>query len=205
MLTGHSHTVTCVAVSKDGSLVVSGSQDGTVRAWGLSGDKITASSVLNKGVNGILALALSDSGDCLLTVREDDENCAIRVWTVYVSGKKVAAAAEGVLANATEGHTARVTCVAMSGDGTRAVTGAWDKTMCTWNVKERTLVYRLGGLASWVAGVALRFDGTVLSRSDTKVVSAYQGDEMVREFEGHRFSVRALTVTTDGKRLGAGT
>ena len=74
-LRGHQDSVFSVAVSADGRMAVSGSDDGTVRVWELAGGRCTA--VLEGHTQRIHALAFSADGKFLVSGSEDT---SARVW-----------------------------------------------------------------------------------------------------------------------------
>lgn len=57
------------------------------------------------------------------------------------------------------GHTDRVTLVALSGDGTRVLTGSIDKTVTLWDAKTGEKLHTFAGHTDWVTSVALSGDG----------------------------------------------
>lgn len=118
-LSGHVKPCTAAAISKDGTRILSASEDYSIRLWDVaSGKELMAI----KGLETVArCVALSPDGTCCVT--GDDEG-SIRFWDVP-TGKKRAQF---------PGHTGRVQSVALSSDGKVAASGGDDKTVRVWRV-----------------------------------------------------------------------
>jgi WD40 repeat protein/serine/threonine protein kinase len=99
------------------------------------------------------------------------------------------------------GHSEPVECLAVSPDGTLAVSGGWDKTLCLWDIPKREL------LKSWQAhnkpihAVAFTLDGQrILSASDRSVsIWDVRTQRQVGKLPDHSREVHALAVSPDGR------
>jgi WD40 repeat protein len=129
VLRGHQHYVDAMALSADGKTLISGSLDRGVRLWDLvSGQQIA---FLEGHKRAVAAVAFSpdgrlaaSAGGSLAHPYDVSEPRRIRLWDV-VTGKEVAHL---------EGHTADVTSLAFSPDGTRLVSGLRDTAALVWDV-----------------------------------------------------------------------
>ncbi|KIM25847.1 hypothetical protein M408DRAFT_47414, partial [Serendipita vermifera MAFF 305830] len=106
VLSGHAGSVNCVAFSPDGTRVVSGSFDNTLRLW----DGVTGASIgdpMEGHTQNITCVALSPDGTRVVSGSFDK---TLRLWD-GVTGASIG--------DPMEGHTHYVRCVAFSPDGTR--------------------------------------------------------------------------------------
>jgi WD40 repeat protein len=147
---GHNDTVRAVAVSNDGSRIVSGGLDGTVRIWDeVGGMEVGEPRRGHEG--GVFSVAISSDGSSIVSGGLDG---MVRLWDT-ASGKSVG--------KSLCGRGSRVHSVAFSADGSRVVSGGTDCTVRIWDAQS-------DGTA-----VAPRqeHDGRVssLAASDTRVVS----------------------------------
>jgi WD40 repeat protein len=101
-LEGHTGSVWSVAFSPDGTQVVSGSGDNTVRLW----DAVTGSALqtLEGHTDWVTSVAFSPDGKQVVSGSDDD---TVRLWD----------AATGSALQTLEGHTGTVMSVAFSPDG----------------------------------------------------------------------------------------
>ncbi|CCA77459.1 related to WD40-repeat protein (notchless protein), partial [Serendipita indica DSM 11827] len=105
-LRGHSGSVVAVAFSPDGSRIVSGSRDQTIRLW----DAKTGEPVgdpLRGHSNSVTAVAFSPDGSRIVSGSEDE---TIRLWDAK-TGEPVG--------DPLRGHSNSVNAVAFSPDGSR--------------------------------------------------------------------------------------
>ncbi len=111
VFTGHTRDVNAIAISPDGSLVVSASDDHTIRFWSTA-TGAPIGEPLQGHTNAVTAVAFSPDGMCIASGSQDN---TVRLW----SAKKSVAIGEAL-----SGHEDRVTSVAFSPDGTRVVSGS---------------------------------------------------------------------------------
>jgi WD40 repeat protein len=119
-LWGHAGTVCGVALSRNGHLVVSSGEDGTVRL----GEARTRRPLATlRGHTGIIrGLAVSADGRVVVSGGADR---TVRMWDAE-NGRPLA-----IL----EGHTGTVWGVALSADGELAASGSFDGTVKLWKTK----------------------------------------------------------------------
>ena len=73
---GHTHSVTSVAYSPDGSHIVSGSQDKTIRVWNAATGQCVAGPFQGH-TDRVTSVAYSPNGSYIISGSED---CSIKVW-----------------------------------------------------------------------------------------------------------------------------
>jgi hypothetical protein len=109
----------------------------------------------------------------------------------------------GGLLRTLEGHAHWVSAVALTPDGTRAISASADRTLRVWDLASGELLRTLEGHTRWVGAVALTPDGTrAISASDDWTLKVWDlaSGELLRTLEGHADWVRAVAVTPDGTR-----
>ena len=116
---GHDGSVWSVAFSPDGTRIVSGGEDGTVRLWTLDGKPAAKPFKGHEG--GVWSVAFSPDGTRIVSGGEDG---TVRLWTL--DGKPAA--------EPFKGHDGSVRSVAFSPDGTRIVSGGEDGTVRVWDI-----------------------------------------------------------------------
>ena len=113
----------------------------------------------------------------------------------------------GRLLRTLSGHSSLVNAVAVTGDGTRAISGSFDNTLKVWNLETGEQLLTLKGHSSSVNAVAVTGDGTrAISGSfdnTLKVWNLETGEELFT-LQGHSDRVNAVAVTADGKRALSG-
>ena len=121
-LTGRS---AALAVSPDGQIVATGSQDGSLRLWDINTGKTL--SVL-RGHQGIVSgMAFSPDGTLLATASWDGD---VAVWAI----------SSGILFSRFVGHKDAVIGVAFGSDGKTLLSRSLDGTIKVWNIPTGTLM-----------------------------------------------------------------
>jgi WD domain, G-beta repeat len=164
VLKGHTKGVTSVAISRDGTRIVTGSEDNTARVW----DAKTFAELgrLAGHTGAVYSVAFSPDGARIVTGSADN---TARVWDAKTFAEL------GRLKR----HTGAVWSVAFSPDGARIVTGAADNTARVWDANTFAELGRLTGHTGAVYSVAFSTDGhrivTGLGDKTAQVSEIYQG------------------------------
>ncbi|KAL4062785.1 hypothetical protein V8B97DRAFT_2091404 [Scleroderma yunnanense] len=193
---GHTDQVRSVAFSPDGTRIVSGSDDKTVRVWDTDRG-VQIGSPLQGHTDQVRSVAFSPDGTRIVSGSDDK---TVRVWD----------ADRGVqIGSPLQGHTHWVTSVAFSPDGTRVVSGSDDKTVRVWDADRGVQIGSpLQGHTDWVRSVAFSPDGTrIVSGSDDKTVRVWDADRGVQigsPLQGHTNTVTSVAFSPDGIRIVSG-
>ncbi|OAP55758.1 hypothetical protein AYL99_09910 [Fonsecaea erecta] len=106
-----------------------------------------------------------------------------------------------------EGHSASVSSVVFSPDGSRIASGSDDETVRVWDIQTGVCQYTLEGHSDWVWIVVFSPDGSrIASGSDDKTVRVWDVQTGVCQYtlEGHSDWVRSVVFSPDGSRIASG-
>ncbi|KAG2757702.1 WD40 repeat-like protein, partial [Suillus brevipes Sb2] len=118
-LKGHTHDVFCLAWTKDGKMLISGSWDHSIRTWNTTNWQQTA--VLDEHTDLVYAIAISPNGRTLASASYDK---TARLWSLD-NGQPISSPIQ---------HAEQVNCVSFSAGGKRLATGCRDKNAYSWDV-----------------------------------------------------------------------
>ena len=193
-LEGHTDGVAAVSFSPDGSLLASGSSDGTILLW----DMRSRERVATLGhTDGVAAVSFSPDGSLLASGSSDG---TILLWDMR-SRERVA----------TLGHTDGVAAVSFSPDGSLLASGSSDGTILLWDMRSRERVATFGVAilerhTDGVAAVSFSPDGALLASGlgdRTVLLWDVATREQVATL-GHRLWVNAVSFSPDGALLASG-
>jgi hypothetical protein len=195
-LRGHEYTVSSVAFSPDGSRIVSGSWDWTLRLWDaktsqpigepLRGHEYTVSSV-----------AFSPDGGRIVSGSLDN---TLRLWDAR-TGEPIGTPLRG--------HEDAVLSIAFSPDGSRIVSGSDDNSLRLWDARTGEPIGKpLHGHGGAVWSVAFSPDGSrIVSGSGDKTLrlwDAKTGQSIGPLLRGHENPVYSVVFSPDGSRILSG-
>jgi WD40 repeat protein len=186
--TGHTGPVTGLAVSPNGQLLISGGADGTLRVW----NPVSAKENDRLGAHvGGFTLALHPAGTHLVSSGTDR---IAKVWQLPIVPTKPLT------------HADQVTCVAVSGDGTKLATGCNDKQVRLWNLATGVKERDFPGLTLPISCVALSADAKWLAAGGVDktvhIWNAVDGKTLHKRL--FPSAIQALAVSPDNKYLVAG-
>jgi WD40 repeat protein len=199
-LEGHADQLTSMALSPDGKLLVTGSDDKTVRLWQFeSGKELRA---LRGSATFVLSVAISADGRRVLSGSGGEfrnrrfspgSDRSVRLWDVE-TGKELLKL---------EGHRQPVWCVKFLPDGRSAISISEGEARL-WDLTRGREMRRFGGHCSG-QGVALSPDGKLLVTGSYPENSArlweVETGRLIRELVGNRAQIRGADFSPDGKLL----
>jgi len=189
-LTGHLAAVYALALTPDGKMLVSGSRDGTMRVWDI--ERMKCEAVFNYGNTWVNAVVVTPDGKSVVAGTEDGfitlwdialgeqflvlgHHANYWVWGLalapngfhLVSGSGDSTVGLWDLKSRKrlailEGHSDKVSKVAITQDGRWAVSGSLDKTAVIWDLNTGKLVKALRGHDASVECVAISTDGQLV-------------------------------------------
>jgi eukaryotic-like serine/threonine-protein kinase len=195
-LRGHDGAVSCVALTPDGRHIVSGSYDHTVKVWDVDSE-LEGLPRWNKYY--LSSLVLSRDGQRFVGSGSylDNANAGaeVTVWDAN-TGKELLAL---------RGHTSGVTCLAVSADGRRAVSGSFDETVRVWETDKGPGPLILRGDTREINSVALSPDGrrVVTISNQNRAVKVWDADtgEETATLRGLAGVVDGVTFSPDGRHI----
>ena len=229
ILKGHTGSVEALAVSRDGSTLISGAADGTLRVWDIGAGR--TAKTLTGHTGPILCVALAADGHRAVSGSEDR---TIRVWDLEdgralhvvrehmgaVHG--IALSPDGqTIASISEDRTVRL-CELLTGRGRHLFTGfshqsraiAWmpdgrhvvfspgDETVVVLDVAKKQITTTCRGHESIIRAIAVSADGRrILCGSADRSVRLFDATsgELIRTFQGHADQIECVGMTKDGR------
>jgi len=234
VLSGHSDSIWCLALSADGQTLVSGSADGTMKVWNVATARVVQT--LTGHTQPVLSIALSANGQRLASGSADR---TVKVWDlsnsqevysfvahtdnvrgialsangrILVSGSrdrtiKVWDLSTGLEIGTLTGHTDDVTSVVISSDGRLLVSGSFDQTIKVWDLPTGRERCALTGHTGPVWSVALSSDKQcVVSGSADGTIKIWNAStgQEVRTLENHTDYIFCVALSKNGQTLVSG-
>ncbi|XP_071736463.1 protein JINGUBANG-like isoform X3 [Rutidosis leptorrhynchoides] len=194
----HVDAISALALSKDGSLIYSGSWDRTFKVWRTS-DYKCLESVWNAHDDAISAIAVSH--DCVYTGSADRK---IKVWKRHDGEKKHR------LVDTLEKHKSAVNALALSADGSVLYSGACDRSIIVWEKqvsggegRHMAVAGALRGHSKAILCIAVA-DDIVFSGSADKTIRIWRRGINGKSYfslgvlEGHKGPIKCLAVALEG-------
>ncbi len=189
-LLGHNDWVNAVAVTPDGTQIISGSEDGTLKVWDLNrGKELFTLQGHEESVNTVAVTglqAISGAWDKTL-----------KVWDLE-SKKELFSF---------NGHEEAVEAVAVIPGGKRVISASWDKTLKVWDLDKKEELFSLNGHEGIVFAVVVTADGKrAVSASEDRTLKVWDLTTTQELFvlQGHDNIVIAVAVTPDGSKIVSG-
>jgi WD40 repeat protein len=195
-LKGHTNSVRCVAMTKEGNLLLSGADEGTVKIWDLK--TFTCLDTLPGHKGAVRCLTISPDGLYALSGGDDG---TVRLWSL--ADRK-----SSELPNVK--HSRPVYCVAFSGNGQYALSGDEIGCLGIWTYEGGVLkpTTQLKGPVGAITGIAAipDSDEIVTSCGDMTVRhwNIVQKKEVTSPWKQHTDSVQCIGLLHDGKHALSG-
>lgn len=193
-LSGHSAEVTCVAISLDGKVLVSGSNDTTIQVWQLpvGGEvPVSPSQTLTGHLDEVKSVAMSPDGQILASGSTDE---TIQLWNLQ-TGERL---------QTIDAHNQGVKAMTFSSDGKILVSGGEDKTIKLWQLPTGDLLQTLSGHWGEVNSLSISPDGqTLVSASWDQTIRLWHlaTGAHLHSLEEHLDSIAAIAISPDGQKI----
>ncbi|CAE6474338.1 unnamed protein product [Rhizoctonia solani] len=194
-MAGHAGHISSLAFSPDGSRIISGSHDNTIRTW----ESCTGQSI-SKPARGhayaVTSVAFSPNGTFIASGSRDKTIC---IWDAMKGDLR-----HGPLF----GHTDSITSVQFSPDTKCLLSGSHDGCIRVWDVTNGELI--LGPLKTSspaLAPVAFSSDGSFIvsaSQNDIRLWDARTGNIIGNPLRGHNGPITAIATSPDGATIVSG-
>lgn len=168
---GHSNAVNSVSFSRDGSILATGSDDGTVRLWSQDGQLLLKP--LEGHTDAVTSVSVSPDGTKVASVSRDK---TLKLWDIQ-SGK--------LLDNVDSAHSDEINSVAFNSDGTLLATASRDHTIQLWTVQNNSLKRASAPFSKHISSV-----GTVAFSPNGKLLASGSDDGQVILWDLQGNSVR---------------
>jgi TIR domain/WD domain, G-beta repeat len=185
-------SVLSLAVSHDGTAIVSGYADATVKIWNEGAGLLLH--VLNGHTDAVTSVAYSADGRTIISGSVDG---TVRTWD----------AATGMPLRTLKTSSAQISSVAVSPDGRSIAAGGSGDAVVIWDATNLRQLRTLSTQLSAVNALAFARDGRRLfvGGSDTSIqMWDVDSGQLSRSLAGHSGSIRALAISPDGRRLASG-
>ena len=204
-LTGHTWGMHSMALSPDGDILASGSEDTTIRLW----DMRTGAhkKTLNGHTDRVYSVAFSPDGKTLASGSDDN---TVRLWRVDTGEtERILVGHAGEFEGVDNGPSSveGVKSVAFSPDGKTLASGGGDNVIHLSDIGTGKRKMTLTGHTHWVFSLAFRPDGKTLASgsvdSDIRLWDPHTGKHK-KTLTGHGDWVRSIAFSPDGKTLVSG-
>ncbi|QLE49645.1 protein kinase [Nostoc sp. C057] len=224
-LRGHSSMVHAIAISPDGQLIASGSNDHTIKLWQLSTGKLVRqmgrwssghSSMVNSVAFSPISSNFSYQGDSGKSGGVTDLNRGILASGSWDNTIKLWDVNTGKEIRTLTGHTNWVNSVAFSPDGKFLVSGSADCTIKLWQVNTGIEIQTLTGHSDSVSSIAYSpRTATTTNSQDRQLVASGSNDYTVKLWQlytgrniytltGHSFFINCIAFSHDAEMIASG-
>ncbi len=194
VLTGHLQEVTCVAVSRgDKPLILSGSEDRTVRIWNAETGEQTVKIEHKSAIRSLACTGKNAEANLAVAGCSDG---SVRLFNLDKME---------VAKDLPRQHKSSVTCVAFSPNGKVCATGGADHAICLYDTDTGELLFKRGDAhKSPVTSVQFATDDTFVSAAPDNVLNVWkfakgQAPVVVHTFDKRSGDVTQLGVSPDGQ------
>lgn len=201
VFSGHTGAVTSVAVTQDGTRIVTGSLDNAARVWDAGSGKPLISLIGH--ADKIWSVAVTPDNAKIVTGSYDG---TARIWNAN-TGKELLKL---------NGNGGEVLSVAVSQDGARIVTGSYDGYARVWDAATGKMLLSFLGRDPLEGGTTHESDflSIAMTPDGKRIVTGSEGKEarvfdaatgaQILTLTGHKGSVYSVALTPDGSRIVTG-
>jgi WD40 repeat protein len=189
---GHSGWIRSICFSPDGEILVSSSDDCTVRLWDVQTGQCLKTL---HGHTDIVRSISFNPKEAMIASGSDDKT--IRLWDVN----------EGECLAVLEGHNGRVRTVSFSPDGQLLASASSDRTIRLWDFHQGKCLKALQGHRSKIWSIAFHPAGQLLaSGSSDRTIQLWDVNtgECLKKLQEHHRAVLSVAFSLDGETIASG-
>lgn len=189
ILQSHTKEITSVSVSPNKQLVLTTSDDSTVRVWDLGGKK---QKNCLKGHKDRVNCGLFSSDQSIFVTGSDD--CTVKVWELDDLNNS----------NTLKGHTKAVKCLAIRPDSQILVSGSADCTLRLWNLSTYECLKVLSGHSDSINSlIFLNISKSLASSSSDRSLKIWDLENftLINSFTGHSKQINTIIANQESSIL----
>ena len=191
-LIGHEDKTNVVAFSPDGSQILTGSDDCTLRLWNSQGEAV--GQPLQGHADSVTTAVFSPDRQLIASGSKDK---TIRLWDRLGNP----------IDKPLVGHEEAVTAIAFSPNGQIIASSSDDATIRLWDTQENPIGQPFIGHKDGITAIAFSPNGNLIasaSKDRTVRVWNLQGNQIIRPWRRHQDLVNAVAFSPDGKLIASG-
>jgi WD40 repeat protein len=193
VLKRHAGYVWSIAISSDGTRLVSGSHNGEIFVWDVESWQVVTAL---DSASTVYSVAFSPDGRQIVAGHQNSPY--ISRWDAQT----------GALLTSFQGHTSAVCSISFSPNGHWIASGSADQKIRICDVQRGSLIRTMQAHTSFVRAVAFSADGSRLaSCADDRIIRLWDpetGKCLTGRLEGHSHGVLSVAFSPDGKWLASG-
>lgn len=189
-LDGHYEMVTSVEITPDGEKVLTGAWDQTIISWDTS-NNFALSHREKRDLNAFSVVALPDSRRAIFAGASENDRYDLEIRNI-ITWKSPSTLA---------GHSGAINSVALSHDGSHAVSCSYDKTIRIWDLSSGYCQLTMRGHSKEVLSTAISPDDKfIISGSADKTIRIWESDtgDCINTLRGHKDEVNSVAISPDG-------
>lgn len=162
ILTGHTAAICDLEISRDSKLLISAARESRILRWNMI--RGTADFQLRGHADGVVVIEVSDASQRVVSGAKDNR---IIVWNTV--GPSAGKPQLDLLL-----HSGNVSCLALSRDGSRLLSGSWDTTVCLTDLQTPQVIRKFRGHVGAVLGCMIGGD------AEDIIVSCCRAGRLIR-------------------------
>ncbi|MEM6450653.1 MAG: caspase family protein [Cyanobacteria bacterium P01_D01_bin.105] len=205
-LEGHSQTVGSVVYSPDGQRIASVGLDDTLKIWQADGTLLRSITTAPNSSSYGRGVVFSPNGEWIAIAHTEGQ---VTLWSLTDTALKQTPnrTPSRSPSRVIEAHSALVTAVAFSPDGTTLATASRDGLIKLWNISNGGLIRTLSGHQGWANTVSWHPDGQQLaSGGEDKKLKVWDtaSGQMLWEKDSHRVRVSSVDWSQSSEWIAVG-